>query len=373
MLQRCSLRRAETPPPSPRAAAISAKRGPWVRDAKLGVRRYRRRLIRKWRQDHPLRRRRGAQTARLVPRRRWCPCAGDSSPRPRRGAKEQKFQPPPRLPPACGSAPRRPTPSHRRRRTRSLSQWGRGCATPRGRSASHRPQCVTAGLSAASRAQRRGVWVNFTAPGAPSFAGGRGDSHPILGARHWARRRYRRYQPLLAGEPFAAPTARQLQTGSTHVPPAPTAPRRRPSSPRPRQQRRRGRRSRAASSRHGSARPSARGARRCSAASPAAAPEGCPGGRRLRPRGQVARRMAVAVGSINRIRPLWCVWRPGIRLLDDDELDTPMRKRGAWEVRWADGTESFVARSDVRVCVPTRERLKAEAQAPAPPQSGLDA
>ena len=58
---------------------------------------------------------------------------------------------------------------------------------------------------------------------------------------------------------------------------------------------------------------------------------------------------------------------PGIRLLDDDELDTPMRKRGAWEVRWADRTESFVARSDVRVCVPTRERLKAEAQAPAPP------
>ena len=30
-------------------------------------------------------------------------------------------------------------------------------------------------------------------------------------------------------------------------------------------------------------------------------------------------------------------------------------EEGAWEVRWADRTESFVARSDVRVCVPTRE------------------
>lgn len=34
-------------------------------------------------------------------------------------------------------------------------------------------------------------------------------------------------------------------------------------------------------------------------------------------------------------------------------------------MRWTDRTESFVAGSDVRTCVPTRERLRAEAQAPA--------
>jgi len=61
--------------------------------------------------------------------------------------------------------------------------------------------------------------------------------------------------------------------------------------------------------------------------------------------------------------PIWTIWRTDIRLLDKD--DTPLRKQGAWQVRWTDRTESFVAGSDVRTCVPTRERLRAEAQAPA--------
>ena len=63
-------------------------------------------------------------------------------------------------------------------------------------------------------------------------------------------------------------------------------------------------------------------------------------------------------------RPMWTVWRADIRLLDED--DTPLRKKGAWQVRWTDRTESFVTGSDVRICVPTRERLRTEAQAPAP-------
>ena len=64
--------------------------------------------------------------------------------------------------------------------------------------------------------------------------------------------------------------------------------------------------------------------------------------------------------------PVWCVWRGDFELMDDD--DTPLK--GAWEVKWSDRNASFLARDDVRVCVPTRERLKAEAQAPTPPKRG---
>ena len=54
-------------------------------------------------------------------------------------------------------------------------------------------------------------------------------------------------------------------------------------------------------------------------------------------------------------------------LVDDDDVDTPLGK-GCWEVRWSDRTGSYLARDDVRLCVPTRERL---AQAPTPPPKRL--
>ena len=62
--------------------------------------------------------------------------------------------------------------------------------------------------------------------------------------------------------------------------------------------------------------------------------------------------------------PVWCFWREDFELMDDD--DTPLT--GAWEVKWSDRTASFLARDDVRLCVPTRERL---AQAPTPPPKRL--
>ena len=67
----------------------------------------------------------------------------------------------------------------------------------------------------------------------------------------------------------------------------------------------------------------------------------------------------------NKATPLWCIWRQDVNLLDDDDEYTPLPE-GAWQVRWSDRTESFLARGDVRICVPTRERLRAEAQAPTP-------
>ena len=61
--------------------------------------------------------------------------------------------------------------------------------------------------------------------------------------------------------------------------------------------------------------------------------------------------------------PLWCLWHDDMDLVDEDDADTPLGK-GCWEVRWSDRTGSYLARDDVRLCVPTRERL---AQAPTPP------
>ena len=65
--------------------------------------------------------------------------------------------------------------------------------------------------------------------------------------------------------------------------------------------------------------------------------------------------------------PLWCLWHDDMDLVDDDDVDTPLGK-GCWEVRWSDRTGSYLARDDVRLCVPTRERL---AQAPTPPPKRL--
>ena len=55
--------------------------------------------------------------------------------------------------------------------------------------------------------------------------------------------------------------------------------------------------------------------------------------------------------------PRWCLWLPLVQLFDDAGAPLP---RGAWKVRWSDGTEIITPRSDVRICHTAHARLNTE-------------
>ena len=55
--------------------------------------------------------------------------------------------------------------------------------------------------------------------------------------------------------------------------------------------------------------------------------------------------------------PKWCLWLPLVQLFDDAGAPLP---RGAWKVRWSDGTEIITPRSDVRICHTAHARLNTE-------------
>ena len=55
--------------------------------------------------------------------------------------------------------------------------------------------------------------------------------------------------------------------------------------------------------------------------------------------------------------PKWCLWLPLVQLFDDAGAPLP---RGAWKVRWSDGTEIETPRSDVRICHTAHARLNTE-------------
>jgi hypothetical protein len=55
------------------------------------------------------------------------------------------------------------------------------------------------------------------------------------------------------------------------------------------------------------------------------------------------------VARIGHPIPSWCVWMALVQLYDDSDPSRPL-PRGAWKVRWSDGTESITKRNDVRIC-----------------------